>query len=74
MASEFHQITGTDYAKKFEETFSSLAKELDVPFYPQILKNVAGEKSLNLEDGIHPNEKGHEVMAKNLTIKILELL
>tara|TARA_X000000950_G_C13761014_1_gene596797 strand:- start:244 stop:867 length:624 start_codon:yes stop_codon:yes gene_type:complete len=65
---------GPDYAKRFEQTFSNLATELDVPFYPQILKNVAGEKSLNLEDGIHPNEKGHEVMANNLTIKILELL
>jgi len=67
-----------NYGKAFEaeflKTFSQLAKEQKVPFVPHILKDVAGNTELNQEDGIHPNEKGHEIMAKNLTEKILELL
>ena len=65
---------GADFERAFLKTFSVLAKEQKVPFFPHILKDVAGEESLNQEDGIHPNEKGHQVMAKNLTPKILELL
>ena len=65
---------GKEFEKSFLKTFSVLASEFKVPFFPHILKDVAGEVSLNQEDGIHPNEKGHEVMAKNLAPKILELL
>lgn len=65
---------GKDFEKAFLKTFTILASEFQVPFFPHILKDVAGEGKLNQEDGIHPNEKGHEVMAKNLVPKILELL
>ena len=65
---------GPEFEKKFQATFKTLAKEMKVPFYSQILKDVAGEQKYNQEDGIHPNEKGHEIMAKNLLPKIMELL
>jgi acyl-CoA thioesterase I len=65
---------GERFEKAFLKTFSVLAKQQKVPFYAHILKDVAGVNELNQEDGIHPNEKGHKVMAKNLVPKILELL
>ena len=40
---------------------------------PFMLKDVGGRTELNIEDGIHPNEKGHEVIADTV-IKYLEPL
>jgi len=36
-----------------------------VPLYPFFLEGVAAQKSLLLEDGMHPNEKGVETMVSN---------
>ena len=43
-------------------------------FIPQLLKGVAGDKNLNQEDGIHPNEKGHQVIATQLLPIIKSIL
>ena len=64
---------GPDYAKDFEKMFVDLAREEKVNLMPFLLEGVAGEVQFNQEDGIHPNEKGHEVVAKNL-LKYLEKL
>jgi len=34
-----------------------------VVFIPSLLEHVAGMKSLNLEDGIHPNAEGTKIVA-----------
>ena len=57
---------GEDYRSGFEKIFKDLAKTYKVAFLPFLLKDVAGIKTLNLPDGIHPNEKGHEVMAQTV--------
>ena len=57
---------GEDYRSGFEKIFKDLAKNHKVTFLPFLLKDVAGVKGLNLPDGIHPNEKGHEVMAQTV--------
>lgn len=57
---------GAEHSKKFEKVFSDLAKKYDLIFMPFILEKVAGDSALNQEDAIHPNEKGHEVMAKQI--------
>ena len=33
---------------------------------PFLLNQVAGNKELNQSDGIHPNEQGHKIIAKNV--------
>jgi len=33
---------------------------------PFLLKGVGGEPELNQADGIHPNEKGHKIVAENV--------
>jgi acyl-CoA thioesterase-1 len=57
-----------NYGKKsggeFEVVFAKLAKKYDAILMPFLLEGVAGEKTLNQEDGIHPNEKGHAKMAE----------
>lgn len=57
---------GASYREEFKQMYVDLAKNSKVIFYPFLLDGVGGEKDLNLADGIHPNEKGHELMAKKL--------
>lgn len=57
---------GKDYTKKFEKVFSNVAKKNKIPIVDFLLNNVAGKSELNLPDGIHPNEKGHKIVADNL--------
>lgn len=57
---------GKDYAKKFEKVFANVAKKNKIPLTSFLLDKVAGISSLNLADGIHPNEKGHEIVAENI--------
>jgi len=65
---------GPDYSASFTRIFPEVASEKNVSFMPFLLKDVAGEPELNLEDGIHPNEIGHEIVADNLWPYIKGLL
>lgn len=68
------QNYGKDYRSQFQKVFENLAKKHQLDFMPFLLKDVARRKELNLEDGIHPNEKGHEIMAANLIPYLEKLL
>ncbi len=57
---------GPAYAKAFENIFSSLAQQYNIPLLPFLLEGVAGERKLNQADGIHPNEAGHARIAENI--------
>jgi acyl-CoA thioesterase-1 len=57
---------GAEYKKKFEPIYPRLAKRFKVPLLTFLLDGVAGQSGLNLADGIHPNEKGHAVIASKL--------
>lgn len=57
---------GKDYSKKFAAIFPRLAKKYNVVLAPFLLDQVAGISSLNQADGIHPNEKGHKIIADNI--------
>lgn len=57
---------GEVYTSRFRAIFRELANEYDVVFMPFILEDVAGISELNLPDGIHPTEEGHQIIARNL--------
>ncbi|MEM7245097.1 MAG: arylesterase [Acidobacteriota bacterium] len=57
---------GPEYAGKFKAVFPRVADELDVPFFPFLLKDVAAKPKYNLGDLIHPNREGHRIIAENL--------
>lgn len=57
---------GENYTKQFEKMYKQLASEEKIPFLPFLLDGVAGNPKLNLPDGIHPNQKGHEVIAEKV--------
>jgi acyl-CoA thioesterase I len=55
---------GKKNAEEFESVFKRLAQKYKVTFIPFLLEGVGGVKELNIEDGIHPNEKGHQKVAE----------
>jgi acyl-CoA thioesterase-1 len=57
---------GNDYFKKFSAIFPRLAKKYKIPLGPFLLEGVFGKSDLNQADGIHPNEKGHKIIAEHL--------
>lgn len=65
---------GEDYSKKFQAIFPALAKKNNAVLIPFLLKDVAGEASLNQSDGIHPNVAGHGIVANNVAPVIEKLL
>lgn len=56
---------GSEYAKKYQKLYPKLSKKFNIPLAPFLLEDVAGHKELNQADGIHPNEKGHQIIAEN---------
>lgn len=57
---------GKEFRAEFDGLFPALAKKFDITFIPFLLDGVGGVSSLNLSDGVHPNEKGHERLATNV--------
>jgi acyl-CoA thioesterase-1 len=53
---------GPDYVQKFDSLYQDIAKRHDLVLYPFFLDGVAGERSLNLPDGLHPTAKGVEII------------
>ncbi|HEX6368263.1 MAG TPA: arylesterase [Longimicrobium sp.] len=54
---------GESYVRQFNGTYPGLARENQLTFIPFILEGVAAQPDLNLADGIHPNEQGHQRVA-----------
>jgi len=65
---------GDEYSKGFEELFPKLAKKNKLPLIPFLLDKVAGNKKLNLPDGIHPNEEGQKIVAQTVMEYLLKAL
>jgi acyl-CoA thioesterase I len=65
---------GPEYTSAFEAIFPALAREHDVALLPFLLEGVAADPELNLPDGIHPNARGAEIVARNVLEALLPLL
>ena len=57
---------GKPYTDAFEGIYPALAKRFGVVYMPFFLENIAGDPSLNLGDGIHPNPAGYKIIAENI--------
>lgn len=65
---------GPDYAAKFDSIYPELAKEHDVLIYPFFLDGVAGQRELNLGDGIHPTPKGVSLIVERILPAVESLI
>lgn len=60
-----------NYGKKYTDEFAVMYRNISaiekIPYMPFILIDVAGKSEYNQADGIHPNAKGHELVATAVT-------
>jgi acyl-CoA thioesterase-1 len=57
---------GPDYTGEFRKIFPEVAESEGVLLIPFLLEGVGGIPELNQEDGIHPTEAGHQIVAENV--------
>ncbi len=57
---------GHEYAERFKKMYQNIQDKYNLKSMPFLLEGVAGKKELNQRDGIHPNAKGHEIIAKKV--------
>lgn len=57
---------GADYAARFNAMYPDLAKANDVPLYSFFLDGVTGQSKLQLQDGLHPNAAGVDVIVQKI--------
>jgi acyl-CoA thioesterase-1 len=55
-----------DYVSAFGKLFADLAAKNGAALVPYLLQSVAGDPSMNLSDGIHPNAAGQKVLAETV--------
>jgi acyl-CoA thioesterase-1 len=65
---------GTEYEADFRSIYPDLAKKYGIGLYPFFLDGVAAQPDLNQPDGIHPNEKGVEVIVDRIMPSVRRLL
>jgi acyl-CoA thioesterase-1 len=63
---------GGEYSSKFHQVYTRLAEEESTILLDFLLEDVAARPELNLADGIHPNAKGHQLIAESL-VKLIPL-
>ena len=65
---------GDVYTREFRQAFRDLAQHHQVPFVPFFLEGVAGDRSLNLADEIHPNAAGARIVSDTIWRALQPLL
>lgn len=65
---------GRGYARDFNAIFPALARQHGIAFYPDLLAGVARNPALNQSDGLHPNARGVQVIARGLAPLVAKAL
>ena len=65
---------GRDYGTRFAASFTSVAKDSGVLFYPFFLDGVAGIPDLNQADRIHPTPKGVAIVVARILPSVEKLI
>lgn len=65
---------GSTYTTQFKAIFTEIGKKNKATVIPFLLEGVAGDDNLNQADGIHPNIKGHQVVAVHVTKVLSSIL
>jgi acyl-CoA thioesterase-1 len=60
------QNLGPVYTEKFKAVYPAVAAEQEIILIPFLLEQVAGNSTLNLQDGIHPTPAGHRIVARTV--------
>jgi acyl-CoA thioesterase I len=57
---------GAKYTAAFSAMYQNVARDEGIGLVPFLLRGVAGVTGLNQQDGIHPNERGEQIVANNV--------
>lgn len=57
---------GADYATRFDAIYPELAKSHGLVLYPFFLEGIAGDRTLNQPDLLHPTAEGVRVIVRNI--------
>ncbi len=57
---------GAKYTSEFHNVYPSVAAAKHAVLIPFLLNGVAGDRSLNQADGVHPNNTGERIVADNV--------
>ncbi len=57
---------GKKYTDDFAKIYLNVARKNKIPLLGFLLEQIAAKPEFNLLDGIHPNEKGHQVIADHM--------
>ncbi len=67
-----------NYGRRYQASFESLYREVsednNIPLVPFMLNDIALNKELMLDDGIHPNEAAQPLIAKFIFTNLLPLM
>ncbi len=67
-------LVGLQSADHQTEVFARAASATHVPLISNLLEGVVGVSRYNLPDGIHPNQRGHQRMARHMAREIDSVL
>ena len=65
---------GRGYARDFDAVFADIARLRGVALYPDLLAGVGRNPALKQPDGIHPNAKGVQIIARRLAPLVAKVL
>lgn len=65
---------GKKYTDDFAKIYTNVAKKNKIKLLSFLLEKIAGKPEYNLPDGIHPNEKGHQIIAENIYAELKPFL
>ncbi|MBO6633678.1 arylesterase [Parvibaculum sp.] len=65
---------GSEYGEAFNSIYPDLAEEEGLILYPFFLDGVAGNRALNLADGIHPTAEGVGIIVERILPSVEDLI
>lgn len=63
-----------DYEDRFHQGLRKVASKYKARYVPSLLQPIVGKREFFLPDGVHPNEKGHAMIAEGLFAALQEIV
>lgn len=65
---------GEEYTLQYNAIYPQMAEKFELIYMPFFLEDVAAVAALNRADGIHPNERGYEIITDNIYPYVLKAI
>ncbi|MDP3607718.1 MAG: arylesterase [Methylophilus sp.] len=65
---------GPQYTQAFHQSYPTLAQQFKVKLVPFLLENVAGNRALNQDDGLHPTAEAQPIILETIWASLKTML